>query len=133
MKQGRVVLHNKNEKYMVKSHLDAFVTAEVEESKRQGIRLTKGDVFERVADYAGISTNTIERLRRLGEPKLTTATMIAEYFNTTVDKIWEIKENPMWEDNRKKCKDCGRTHYVSGMCYRCWHMSKSKKKVKEKG
>lgn len=125
MRNGRVVQHDKNEKLMVKSYLGKLIADEVETRKLKGVHITTGEVIEEVADYVGVSTNTIERLRRLGIPLLPTAVKISEYFNVAVDKIWEVKENPMWEDDRKKCRECNRTHYTSGLCYS--HYSKSKK------
>lgn len=127
--KGRIVQHDKNEKLMVKSYLGDFIAREVKLRKARGEYATIGLIIEEIANYVGISTNAIERLRRMSVPMMPTAVKVAEYFNMTLDQIWEIQVNPMWEDDRKKCKKCDRTHYVSGLCYGCYSIRDRNKKA----
>lgn len=128
-----------NEKYLVECRLDTIIKSEVAKRKARGIQATQSEIYEEVAEYVGIATGTVNRIRQgYITPSITISIKIAEFFYTKVEEIWITIPNPDYVDDRERCSvhNCNNLYFGKDLCFKHYTMKKNeehyhKKKAKK--
>jgi|SRR6185312_17245882 len=127
MGEGKV-LYKSDEKFVIASNFDYYVKKELERRKKMngGKGVIFADVYEDIANCAGITTGAVQSMRNKSNPSLTVSVAIAEYFKVEVSDIWKVVPNLDYVDMRGKCTEgkCNRGAFSKNLCFKHYNIVK---------